>query len=69
MYKEMSIEELSEKFVNNLVETNRGFNFYVDWNNVMDYKHFEIELNALHFLFCLLYLKLREKMFGKGKMN
>ena len=35
MYKDMSIEELSEKFVNNLVETNRGFNFYVDWNNAM----------------------------------
>lgn len=50
MYKEMSIEELSEKFVNNLVETNRGFNFYVDWNNVMDYKQFEIELNALNVL-------------------
>ena len=50
MYKEMSIEELSEKFVNNLVETNRGFNFYVDWNNAMDYKQFEIELNALNVL-------------------
>lgn len=46
----MSIEELSEKFVNNLVETNRGFNFYVDWNNAMDYKQFEIELNALNVL-------------------
>lgn len=50
MYKDMSIEELSEKFVNNLVETNRGFNFYVDWNNAMDYKQFEIELNAMNVL-------------------
>lgn len=50
MYKNMSIEELSEKFVNNLVETNRGFNFYVDWNNAMDYKQFEIELNAMNVL-------------------
>lgn len=50
MYKEMSIEELSERFVNNLVATNRGFNFYVDWNNAMDYKQFEIKLNAMNVL-------------------
>lgn len=50
MYKDMSIEELSEKFVNNLVETNRGFNFYVNWNNALDYKKFEIELNAMNVL-------------------
>jgi len=50
MHKEIDIEELSEKFVNNLVETNRGFNFYVDWNNVLDYKQFEIELNAMNVL-------------------
>ena len=50
MYKDMSIEELSEKFVNNLVATNRGFNFYVNWDNVLDYKQFEIELNAMNVL-------------------
>ncbi len=50
MYRNMSIEELSEEFVNNLVETNRGFNFYVDWNNALDYKQFEIELNAMNVL-------------------
>ena len=46
----MNIDKLSEEFVNNLVETNRGFNFYVDWNNTLDYKRFEIELNAMNVL-------------------
>lgn len=50
MYKNMNIDKLSEEFVNNLVETNRGFNFYVDWNNTLDYKRFEIELNATNVL-------------------
>lgn len=50
MYKNMNIDKLLEEFVNNLVETNRGFNFYVDWNNTLDYKRFEIELNAMNVL-------------------
>lgn len=50
MYKNMNIDKLSEEFVNNLVETNRRFNFYVDWNNTLDYKRFEIELNAMNVL-------------------
>lgn len=50
MYKNMNIDKLSEEFINNLVETNRGFNFYVDWNNTLDYKRFEIELNAMNVL-------------------
>ncbi len=50
MYKEKSIDELSELFVDNLVETNRGFNFYVNWTNALDYKDFEIELNAMNVL-------------------
>jgi len=50
MYKEMSIDELSEKFVHTLVETNRGYNFYVDWRNVSGYKQFEIEFNAMNVL-------------------
>ena len=30
MYKNMSTDELAEIFVDNLVATNRGFNFYVN---------------------------------------
>lgn len=49
-FKEMDIEEISKKFVDNLVETNRGFDFYVNWNNIDDYKKFEVELNAMNVL-------------------
>lgn len=49
-YKDMDIEEISSIFVDNLVETNRGFEFYVNWNNAIDYKNLEIELNAMNVL-------------------
>ena len=50
MYKNMSTDELAEIFVDNLVATNRGFNFYVNWGNTLDYRNFEIELNAMNVL-------------------
>lgn len=50
MYKNMSTDELTEIFVDNLVATNRGFNFYVNWGNALDYRNFEIELNAMNVL-------------------
>ena len=46
----LSLEEKKELFTNTLVSTNRGFNFYVDWNNAEVYKEFDIELNALNTL-------------------
>ena len=50
MYLEMNYDELSEIFVNNLLETNRGFDFYVNWENARAFKQFEIELNAMNVL-------------------
>ena len=50
MYLEMNYDELSEIFVNNLLETNRGFDFYVNWGNAKVFKEFEIELNAMDIL-------------------
>lgn len=50
MYLEMDYDKLSEIFVNNLLETNRGFDFYVNWENAKAYKEFEIELNAMNVL-------------------
>ena len=50
MYLEMDYDKLSEIFVNNLLVTNRGFDFYVDWENAKAYKKFEIELNAMNVL-------------------
>lgn len=50
MYLEMDKAELVREFVNNLLETNRGFSFYVDWKNAECYKPFIIELNAMNCL-------------------
>lgn len=50
MYKEKNKKELIDLFVDNLVETNRGFSFYVNWGNVEAYKPFDIELNAMNVL-------------------
>lgn len=50
MYLEKNYDELSEIFVNNLLETNRGFDFYVNWKNAIAYEDFEIELNAMDVL-------------------
>lgn len=49
-YYSLSLEEKKEVFTSNLVSTNRGFNFYVDWNNAKAYKELEVELNALNVL-------------------
>ena len=32
-----------EMFKDNLLETNRGFNFYVDWSNVTGLSKYDIE--------------------------
>lgn len=50
MYKEKSVEELSKIFVDHLVPTNRGYSFFVNWDNAEAYKDFEIELNAMNVL-------------------
>ena len=50
MFKNINTDDLAEIFVDNLVATNRGFNFYVNWGNVLDYRAFEIELNAMNVL-------------------
>ena len=37
MFIEKTPEELTTIFVNNLLITNRGFNYYVDWKNMEGY--------------------------------
>lgn len=49
-YDLLSIKEKKTIFTENLVSTNRGFNFYVDWRNAEAYEEFDIELNALNVL-------------------
>lgn len=47
MYLEKTMEEKIEMFEQHLLETNRGFNFYVDWSNVVGLDCFNVELHAL----------------------
>ncbi len=47
-----NIDQLSEQFVDNILETNRSFDVYVDWRNATrdNFKEYDIELNALNTL-------------------
>lgn len=47
MYLASTVEEKIKVFEENLLETNRGFNFYVDWSNITGLNKYEIELHAL----------------------
>lgn len=50
MFTDKKPEELTKIFVNNLLITNRGFNYYVDWNNVEGYEQYLVEIHALDVL-------------------
>ncbi len=50
MFLEKSKEELADIFMNNLVSTNRGYNYYVDWTNITGYDKFSIEIQAIDVL-------------------
>lgn len=43
-------EDLNKIFTSNLLLTNRGFNYYVDWNNIDGYKGFLVEIHAMDVL-------------------
>ena len=49
-YLDLSKDELLNVFIENLLETNRAFNYYVDWRNASAYSHLDIELNAMNTL-------------------
>lgn len=50
MFINKPIEELSNDFENNLLDTNRGYNYYVDWTNIDGYKKYDVEIHALDVL-------------------
>lgn len=49
-YLNMRSEELVKLFMENLLETNRGFNYYVDWTNIDGYQEFLVEIHAMDVL-------------------
>ncbi len=50
MFIDIDEEKLTEIFENNLLSTNRGYNYYINWKNVNDYQPFLVELNAMNVL-------------------
>ena len=47
MIIEKNIEKLASNFESNLLDTNRGYNYYIDWSNIDGYQKYEIELHAM----------------------
>ena len=47
MYTEKTLQEKVVLFEKNLLKTNRGFNFYVDWNNITGFEEYIIELHSM----------------------
>ncbi len=50
MFLNESKDKLLTIFMDTLVSTNRGYNYYVDWSNIEGYEEFEIEINAIDVL-------------------
>ena len=50
MYLKMSIDEFAEEFENNLLDTNRGYNYYVDWSNISGLDSYLVEIHAMDVL-------------------
>ena len=45
MQIEKDINKLADLFESNLLDTNRGYNYYIDWSNIDGYKKYEIEIH------------------------
>ena len=50
MQIEKDINKLADLFESNLLDTNRGYNYYIDWSNIDGYKKYEIEIHAMDVL-------------------
>lgn len=50
MFIDKTPSERIEIFTQNLLPTNRGFNYYVDWSNVGGYDHLLVEIHAIDVL-------------------
>lgn len=49
-YLTIQPQERLKIFTENVLYTNRGFNYYVDWANIDGYQEFQIEIHALDIL-------------------
>lgn len=52
-YLTIQPKERLKIFTENVLYTNRGFNYYVDWSNIDGYQEFQVEIHALDiFIHC-----------------
>ncbi len=49
-FLELAPNDLIKIFINNILPTNRGFNYYVDWKNINGYDEFLVEIHAMDIL-------------------
>ncbi|MBO5251331.1 MAG: type II restriction endonuclease [Bacteroidaceae bacterium] len=49
-YLTIQPKERLKIFTENVLYTNRGFNYYVDWSNINGYQEFQVEIHALDIL-------------------
>ena len=50
-------------FVKKTLDTNRGYNYYVNWNNIFDYERVSVELSAMDCLIKLDEASFKDKFF------
>lgn len=67
MDSKKDIDELAQLFVDNILETNRSFDVYVDWQNATkrNFEKFDVELNAMNCLIKNATKEQFEKLFDK----
>ncbi len=46
-YTDIQEKDFPNIFVSNLLDTNRGYNYYVEWTNVSGYEKYNIEFHAM----------------------
>ena len=57
-------QERARIFIKNVLFTNRGFNYYVDWSNIDGYQEFQVEIHALDIL-----IRCRDELFYEKFKN
>ena len=46
----MEMDEIAQKFEQGLLDTNRGYNYYVDWSNITGLDKYQVEIHAMDVL-------------------
>lgn len=50
MFLDKKVEEKTKEFQQKLLDTNRGYNYYIDWSNVTGFEEYMVEIHAMDVL-------------------